>query len=657
MNRSLLLPFLFLFTAVTAQEHLFNTESLEVNQLELEAGTYSKDSTANAFYIFEDGYSRFASENDYNLLHDYAAKIKILNKEGLDYANVKIRLHKGSRGKEKLHNLKATTYYLEDGIKKVQHLSPDKVYTEENPEYDVVKFTFPGVVPGAVVVYSYEKETPYFFKLETWWFQASIPKMHSRYKAEIPGNYRYHVKMVGTLKLDSEENDIKKRCFRIEGVPNPADCARSVFSMRNIPAFKEEKYMTSKYNFISRIEYELNEVISTDGSKKKYTRTWEDVDKELRSDNDLGKQLRKTKWVTGVLPAEISQLANNKEKAQKIYNFVKDNYKWDGEYHIFKDVSIKDLLERKTGNISAINILLHNLYKEEGFKVLPVLSSTRANGTPTRLYPVLTEFNYLLVQLNLNEEKFLLDATEKNAGFGLIPFRTLNNAGRLLDFEKESSWVNLEPSDYSQVVFRDSLFLDKSGITKGRSSHVFSGYHALRVRNDLDNTSAEDIFSLATPNDHTRSTSATSKNKEALSEELILEFDLENASQKINDMIYVNPFSFKFFDENPFKLKERTYPIDFGYKDAYSYSISLKLPEDHEIVELPERKFISLPEGGGSLQFLTQKVDETTVNIYCRVSFSKSLYGAGFYPYLQQFMATLIDLQENTLILVKKKTT
>jgi hypothetical protein len=652
MNKYLLLPILLFSAALSAQD-LFNTQNLNVTFNELKATIYSKDSTANAFYIYEDGYSRFQSSGDYNLLTDYKAKIKILNKEGFPHASVQIKLFKGKNGEEKIHKLKATTYYLENGKQQVRNLDPALIYTEENPEYNIVKFTFPSVQPGAVLVYSYQKESPYYFNFETWWFQESIPKIYSRYLADIPGNYRYHIKKIGEQPLDVENNEIQRDCFSIQGVAGQADCSRSEYVMKNIPAFKEEEYLTSKFNFISRIEYELEEVLYPDGRVKKFTKSWKDVDRELKNDNDLGKQLRKTKWVREVLPESISSKANNLEKAQEIFEFVKSNYKWNGDYQIYRNVSIKELLEEKTGNVSAINILLHNLYIEEGFNVLPVLSSTRQNGMPTQLYPVLSEFNYLMVQLEIDGKTFLLDATEKNTEFGVIPFRTLNKYGRLLDFENGSSWIDIEPEVYSTITIQDSIKLNSNGTTTGNSIHNFSGYHALAVRNKLDEIQPEEIFqSLTNANSHTRSLIAVPENVE---NQVNITFNLHNSSQKINDLIYVNPFSFKFFKENPFKLKERTYPIDFGYKDIYTYNISLVIPETYEFVEFPENRRIILPEKGGSLQFLTQKVNDHSAMIHCRVSFPHSVYSAGFYPYFQKFFSELLNIQEQSIILVREK--
>ncbi|NJW51450.1 hypothetical protein [Salinimicrobium oceani] len=653
MTKYLLLPFLFISLSLFSQEQLFNLKDLTVNKAELEATGYSKDATANAFYIYENGYSRFQQGGDYHLLSDYKAKIKILNKEGFKHASIQIRLRKNGSNREKIHDLEAATHFLENGIIQVRRVKPEMIFTEENPEYDVVKFTFPSVQPGAVITYSFQKESPFYFNFESWWFQEDIPKMYSRYLADIPGNYRYNIRKVGTQALDVENNDVKKRCFHIRGIPEPADCMSSEYVMKDIPAFKEEKYLTSRYNFLSRIEYELQEIFIPDGRTKKFTKTWDDVDRELRRDNDLGKQLRKTKWVEGVLPAAISSKSNSLEKAQEIFDFVKNNYRWNGDYKIFQDVSIKELLEEKTGNVSAINILLHNIYVEEGFEVLPLLSSTRENGIPTQLYPVLSEFNYLMVHLTLDEKEYLLDATEKNTNFGITPFRTLNKYGRLLDFENGSSWYQIEPEGISTIILHDSIKLHPDGTATGKSLHSFSGYHALSVKNILEDLKSEEIFEeLSNPNPHTMSLAvaqAQSSNKVDLS------FDLQNSSQKINDLYYVNPFSFKFFRENPFKLKERTYPIDFGYKDAYTYNISIEIPETHEFVELPENRVIALPEKGGSLHFLTQKIDNQNLMVHCRVYFPLAVYGAGYYPYLQKFFTEMLNIQEQSIIVVREK--
>ena len=652
------LPFLLLFfsfTLLQAQEENYRIEDAVVTAGDLNTNSYSKDSTANALYIYEEGYTRFREGNTLKLVTDFTAKVKILNKEGYEHADIKIRLSKNSQTKEKLNKLEAATYYIENGIIKQEILEASKVYTEENPDYDLVKFTFPALRPGAVIVYSYELESPFFYKFQTWWFQEDIPKIYSKFVSEIPGNFNYNIKKVGTHELAKHDAELVKNCF-FKDAANPGSCVKTEYVMEHIPAFVEENYLTSRYNFLARIEYELIEVTALDGRVTKYTKTWKDVDKEIRTDGDLGRQLKKTSAVKNVLPEDIRNMPNNLEKAQKIYAFVKENYKWNGDYKIFGDMDIKDVLKEQSGNVSGINGLLHNIYKEQGYNVWPVLNSTRANGLPTKLYPVLSEFNYLTVQLEIEGEKYFLDATEKYLDFGNLPYRCLNSYARLLDFKDGSSWVDIEPKSFSMVAVRDSITVNSDGTSKGVSQHSFSGYHAIIAREKLDELTNAEIFNtLTTPNTHTRSRKAEYLLKNNTAEALDLTFDLDNASQKINDLIYVNPFSFAFFGENPFQLKERHYPIDFGYRDAYSYSVHLEIPEGHEVVDLPEQKLLRLPENGGSLNFVVQQVNENTVNIHCRVTFPRAVYVAGYYPYFKEFFNEMIDIQKQSLIVIRQK--
>lgn len=654
MNRLLLLFLLTCFSSSQAQE-IYNTENLQVSGEDLFATTLSNDSTANSFYIFEKGFSQFEDEGNYNLITDYSAKIKILNKEGYDHANVEIRLYKSKLGSEKIHKLEATTYFLENGKKKRIKLDASNIYTEKNENYDLVKFTFPSISPGAVLVYSYQKESPFFFNFNTWWFQEDIPKLYSSYETSIPANYLYNIKKIGELSLDIHTSKIKPRCFQPTESATPGDCILSEYTMKNIPAFIEEPYLTSKFNFIARIEFELMQVTNLNGIVKNYTKSWSDVDHELKTDKNIGRQLNRTSLVKDILPENLQQKPNNLAKAKEIFDFIKENFTWNGEYKIYSEMNLKDVINEQSGNVSSINILMHNIFEKEGFKVLPVMISTRANGFPTKLYPVLSEFNYLLVQLEVEGKKYFLDATEKNIGFGEIPFRGLNQYARLLDFDNESSWIDIEPSGFSGMVVMDSLKVGADGTSNGISEHVFKGYHALQARNSLEKLRQDDIFNeLSNPSSSTRSSAITLKNQKEVSRALHIKYDLNNQTQKINDAIYLNPFSFRFFKRNPFQLESRHYPIDFGYKDAYSYIINIEIPENYKFEEFPEHKLLRLPESGGTLQFFTRQNNETNLDVFCRISFHKASYSSDYYPYLKDFFDAILEVQTQSLIVIRE---
>ncbi|WP_034887922.1 DUF3857 domain-containing protein [Gillisia sp. Hel_I_29] len=650
-----LLPLFLLFNLCIYAQQSFNIKNSEVSEYDLNATSYEKDAAANAFYIYEKGETEFQDVNDHGIVTRYEAKIKILNNEGYDTANIKIRLSKSESDRQKIKDIVATTYYLEDGIRKEKKLLDSQIYTEENTYQDMVSFTFPALKPGAVLVYSYTKESPFIFNFQTWWFQTEIPKVYSEFNSKIPGNYKYNIQKIGELKLASQESDIQKRCFFTSKLAVPADCMVTTYVMNNIPAFIAESHLTSSHNYVSRIEYELQSITQLDGYVRKYTKSWEDVDKEIKFDNGLGKQLKRTSLVEDLLPENIRSMPEGLEKAQEIFNFVKNTYSWNGSYKIFYDMNLKDIIKDKSGTIASINILLHNIYENEGFTVKPVLSSTRNNGTPTKLYPILSDFNYLMVQLELENTPYLLDASEKNIEFGMIPFRALNSYARLIDFDSESSWIDINAKTYSNVTYKDSLAIYKDGTASGHSKQSFSGYHALQVRNDLQEISQEQVFNkISTPMSFTTSSNFEIYNQKEIEEPLSIDYTLKNQSQKVNGMIYFNPFSFKLFDKNPFTLKERNYPIDFGFKDGYYYYAKIKLPEDHTLVALPESKAYSLPENGGSIQFSTRKVSEKEVMVVLRVTFPKAVYPSAYYPYLKEFFNHILEIQDQSLIVLKE---
>src|SRR5690606_38208586 len=173
------------------------------------------------------------------------------------------------------------------------------------------------------------------------------------------------------------------------------------YVMEDIPAFKEEDYMTTKDNYLAKIGYELNTVKTFDGRTDKISKTWKDVDKELRAYSRFGKQ-RYVKISNNSFMSETDDL----QRARNIFCYVQNSYTWNGDFNIIVDVSVKNLMKNKSGNVSQINMLLHNLLEENKINVHAVLLSTRNNGFATKIFPVISECNYLIVQATINNETY-----------------------------------------------------------------------------------------------------------------------------------------------------------------------------------------------------------------------------------------------------------
>lgn len=651
--QKLFLLILLLLNISTFAQAKFNSKDLKVTYDDLNINVYEKDSTANALVLYEYGNSYFDS-NEYILKTEEKHKIKIFNREGFDKANITLYLFNNSNRSERVKNIVATTYNLVDGKVTTTKLKKSNIFEEKyNANYTLVKFTLPNIKEGSVIIYSYTIQSPFMFKYKGWEFQDDIPKLHSEYRTSIPGNWEYNIKLVGGKKLSTNSRDIERNCLQGQGGAF-ADCSLSTFVMKDIPAFIEEDYMTSKYNYLARIEYELKVFKGFDGTINNYTKTWKTTDKEFKTDKDIGKQLTKSIKLRDFVSEDIINESDTFKKANAIYNYVQENYTWNGDYKIFKDVSVKDLIKSKSGNVSSINILLHNLLKEADIDVNPVLISTRKNGFPTKIYPVISDFNYLIVQASIDDKTYLLDATDDYLSFGEIPFRCLNSYGRLIDFKKGSQWIDIKPNKLSTIQYKAELNIDENKNIKGTVDSKKTGYHALSSRkryyqsSDTYLTSLEDRYTNLEISNH------NVLNGSKVNPDFEETYDIKYTSDETGDNIYLNPFFTTFFKENPFKLQERSYPIDFGFKDTYYYSLKLNYGDNYTILEQPKKANIALPNNAGRVIF-TSNLSDGAISLMFKISFNEAIYASEYYPFLKAFMSKIVDIQTNSLILLKKK--
>lgn len=653
MKKITLFLILLSFT-ISYSQNEFNSESYKVTKNDLETNIFKKDSTANAFVIYEYGNS-FVDDDEFDLVFEKKKKLKILSREGFEKANITIHLYNNEGKKEKVTDIIATTHNLVNGELTRTQLTESEIFEERyNSNNTLVKFTLPDIKEGSVITYSYKITSPFIYKYKSWNFQSDIPKLYSEYNTSIPANYEYNIKLVGELKLAVNENSLKKHCVN-GGNGSSADCFIAKYAIKDIPAFIDEDYMTNRDNYLSRIEYELKILKGFDGSVKNITKTWKTTDKELKTDKSIGRQFNKGGLVKNILSKKISLEKDPLKRAIKIYDFVKNNYKWNEEFKIFSDISLKKLIETKSGNVSEINFLLFNLLNENDIEVLPVLLSTRDNGLATKIYPVISDFNYVILKAKINNKEYLLDATDDYLVFGQIPFRCLNQYGRLLDFKDGSYWVDIEANDISSKQYRVEVNINEDKEVNGKINYTATNYHALskkRARFSISNEAYIEKYQNENAHLNIVDHKVNSEKDDNKFEE---EIDININAETAGDNIYFNPFLISFFETNPFKLQDRTYPIDFGYKDTYTYSMKINYdPSVFDLIETPKNIIFDLPNNEGKLIFNTKQNDGHLL-IFFKFNFNNAIYNQNYYPYLKEYFNKIIQVQKNSLIVLKKK--
>ena len=651
-SRSVLSALFILFTSSSfSQDNSFPFGQATYSDLDMVR--YEKDTSAVAVVLQEFGEAFIEDDNDYNLLFDYHVKIKILKQQGVEEATVIIPLYRSGGSIEKIRSIKASSFNFESGSMRETKLDFKDVITEKtNKNWDQQKVAIPNVRVGSVIEYQYILESPFIFNFRTWNFQSDLPKVKSEFWSTIPATYTYNTTLKGFLELSKNDSEVLRDCF----YNGRADCSRSKYAMLDVPAFKEEDFMTAKSNFLSAINYELSEIKHFDGRVEKFTKDWKSADLELKTNEKFGLQIKRGKDIVGdhmelALVGESDSLL----KSKKIFGFVKHWYTWDEVYGMFSELGIKKAFDTRKGNVGDINLTLIAALKYAGFNVEPVILSTRQNGFPIEIHPVITDFNYVIAKLNLGGKTILLDAVDDFMPFGTIPIRCLNGKGRVIG-DKQSYWIELKPSVKQKKFTSYNLKLNDDGVITGTLQKAYYGYEAIDRRKEIAsfNTETEYFQSLKDKAIGHQLLKLEIVNGDDSSKELIENFEIEMDGDVDVGYILFNPFLDQKLKENPFKSSIRLYPVDYGAPVDQSLSVSFEYPADFELTELPEKAALVLPNGGGRYLFGIQNVGNK-VMINSLLNISKPLYSSDEYHYLKELYSRMIQVQNSDLVFKRKE--
>lgn len=623
----------------------------DISPSDLRMTQYDKDTSANAVYLKEFGEAHIDSENDHNLIFEYHAVIKILRPEGLDEANRSVMLYAASPN-EQLYFLKASTYNLENGEIVTTSYDPKSLFTERvNNHWEKKSFTFPNAHTGSVLEFEYTIESPYYYTFRRWEFQGDIPKVSSEYWATIPANFIYNITLVGFLKLTKNEGSIIKNCFNPQG--NTADCARFKYEIDDVPAFVKEDYMTAPENFLSALNFEITEIRFFNGETKKYTLTWEDAEHVLDRDDDFGVQLNKGKDILKEMSPDVYAQSDSLLRARAIFNFMKNHFKWNEDDGKYSEQGIKKAYDNASGNVGDINLSLIAVLQAAGLNAVPLILSTRDHRVPFEENPLLTDYNYVIAMLHVNGQAYLLDATDPELPFGMIPERCLNGKGRALA-KGGSYWYPLNPGGNSRTYCGMDIAMNDDGNLVGKVTRRYTGYAAYDKRKELDGYASTDGYVKALESSYGKAsiTDFTVTHRDSLDQALIETFQIsmEGMEDANSQVVLLNPFLVGHIKSNPFKLKSRQYPIDYGISFDQTFMINIRIPNNYQVENVPEALNLVIP-GNGAHYASEAEVKDNTLKLSYLLSIAKPVFPPNEYDNLKEFYSRIVQSQNTDLVL------
>jgi len=656
--RKIFLLLILSFSLFTASAQNFNFGAITLEDVDYDRNKI--DSNANAIVLKEFGTASVQISDRTNgteLVFEYHVKIKIFNKEGFNHANIVIPTYKDGTREELISAVRASTFNYENGHFVESVMDKKSIFTENKSKYTVLtKFTLPNIKNGSVIEYSYRLESPNLFNFKTWEFQSDIPKVYSEYLVYIPAIYNYNVSLRGFNKLSDTKSELAKECMRISGTP--IDCSKIWYIMKNVPAFIEEDYMTAASNFKSAIYFELSDQQLLNGGNQKYTKTWRDIDYELTGEKSLGAQMKRKDLFKDVMPAILKNSTDDLSKAKAIFEYIKKQIKWNNYYGKYSEDNIKKALDMHSGNVADINLSLISALSAASLDAEAVILSTRDNGVVNKLFPVMSDFNYLIAKVNIDGKSYLLDASEPLAPFGLLPLRCVNDQGRVINLKKPSYWIDLLAGQKTSTSYIMEGKLEADGKIKGTITTHSTGYAALNKRREIKkyNSPDEYVEKLDERLPKIQILKQEIRNIDSVENTLTEVYEVEfspiaNASK---DDLFFSPFFINPVSKNPFNLSSRTYPVDLAAASDERVIINIALPGKYQMTEQPKDLALGLPNNGGRY-LLKTLVEDNTLSFSQVLQFNKAIYEPEEYPYLKEFYSKIIQNQKADVLLKKAK--
>jgi hypothetical protein len=628
---------------------------------------YSIDSNANAIVIADVGSSKIVGNNKgwFSIEFKRYRRARLLNKNGFDIATEEIPLYSDGRIEEKVSDIKAVTYNLENGKVVETKLDKDNIFKDKiSKNWIQKKFTFPNIKEGSIIEFEYTLTSDYLFNLQPWTFQGDNPTLWSEYDLRMPSFFSYMFISQGYQKFFIQSKKDWQDHFSItETNGTEASQFYSITAgvtdyrwvIKDAPALREEGFVSTVRNHVQKIEFELT-AQTEPLVPHVYVSSWPQVSEEMMNEDDFGGPLSKDNgWLGDAVKPAIAGAATPQEKAERIYAYVRDNFTCTDYSDLYLNQSLKNVLKTRNGSVAEINLLLIAMLRYAGLDADPVILSTRNHGYTYPLYPIMDKFNYVICDANIDNKQVFLDATRPRLGFGkLIPAcynghaRIINASATALEFSADS----LMERKLTSIM----LTTDEKGEMIGTLQQVPGYFESHEIREKIKEKGKDEFFKEVRKN-YGEDVDLINPHIDSLNnleQNIGIGYDFKLAHNG-EDIIYISPMFGEGYKENPFKSAQRFYPVEMPYTSDETYVFNMIVPQGYVVDELPKSVIVKLNDAGeGQFEYIVSETNGT-ISMRSRIQMKRAYYQPAEYDLLREFFNLVVKKQSEQIVLKKKK--
>jgi len=601
---------------------------------ELKEPVCSIDSSAHAAYLVK------IVNHKINYTEKYF-KIKIYDKDGLHMANHTFAISSGMKPLD----IKGNIYNFENGEVIKTELTEENYFEvlEANNHIKQYRIAFPNVRKGSVIelYYKIQRYDPYF---GSFYFQEEIPVKYCKYESAYPDYLTVKNQITGYTPITPLPLEYANTRFNTYNVYK--------YKANNLPAVKKEKYVSTLKNYVSKINHTLTSINFAGyyAYFENIASNWDDINKKLNKHEKFGKILSSKYHYKKDLRKILANKNEQEQILDSIYKYVQAKIKYNNVDNIFTG-SYSKALKNGTGNSATINLTLTSMLRAAGFNAYPVICSTRENGIIPPTSPSLTYYNYIFCAVENHDGYIYLDATSPNLPLGTLPEKCFNGQGRLIDIIRGKS-IDINFPKHSLKINNYYLTISKDNTT-GTCISKSNNYFANRLRDSLKLKDDKDDYREQLEKQYNITISQLNiKNQEKINKPIFQNIQFEpNVFIDLNDSSALIDISNYFeIKENPFKLNERIYPVDYTFLREYKNSIQIQIPESHKISYTPENITIALPESK-IIYNISYILQNNTLLIKSSFKINNILFLPSEYSMLKDFYSQVIKKQSEQILI------
>lgn len=630
-----------------AQRHSFDFGTPTKNELTM---TSLENTDTEALVIYEIGKTSF--EIDPAKFYFYLkitnrTKIKILNKDGLKYADIEIPYYSSGINSEEVTEIKGATYHLvNDSIIKKTITSGIISDKKINSNWQAKTFTMPDAKVGSVIEWEYTIISPFFFNIREWQFQKYIPVVLSKFEFETVPFYEYESTIKGIRQLDVNESTVITMDHQLDGTVYRKTLQTMI--MRQVPAFEDIEFITSPKDYMSSVLFQLSRVNHPHGGGRNIVTTWPTLCDEILEEVNFGKYISAAEKESKDFLASLSlKEKTGEEQIKAITTHVKNYFTWNKYNAKFAERKVADVIKSGSGSSAEINLLLLGALRSQGIEAKPILMSTRGNGIIDTSHPFQQLLNYVIVQANCNGKLYYLDATEPLLPFDKLPTRCINVKGLVVE-KSSDQWIdipqdsramkeytfNLRPNDDLSALEVDARY-DAYDYDAYLYRHEYSNndYYLINYfrKQEVDikgEIKVENLYDLEKP--------------------FTYSLQMSLPLQKRGEQIQISPLVGHAPVENMFTQDERTLPIDLLFRNVYQFNSTFEIPAGYKVETLPEDAHIDTRCMKASYK---TEVNGNVITTSAHYEFKNNVFPAEDYEILKESYNEIIKTLNRKIIL------